>query len=100
MFVKIVRKSSRGDNNGKVWKVETTYECENVQMRSSKKGLIFSMEKASGDSISVETVHGDPDFKEETSVYFMNRYGQTVDSYYLEPTEKDTTPSDNKVVLD
>ncbi len=95
MFVKIVRKSSRGDEKGKVWEVATLYECENVETRSSKNGLIFSMEKASGNSSAVEIVHGDPDYKEETSVYFMNRYGQTVDSYYLEPVERETKPSVN-----
>ena len=93
MFVKIVRKSSRGDKKGKVWTIETLYECENVEMRSSKDGLVFAMEKASGNSSSIETVHGDPDYKEEISVFYMNRYGQTIDSYYLEPIERETKPS-------
>lgn len=92
MFVKIVRKSSRGDKKGKVWKRETLYECDNVHIHSGKNGLIFDMESP-GKHISVETVHGDPDFKEETSIFFMNREGRTIDSYYLEPQERETKPS-------
>ena len=83
----------RGDKKGKVWKVETLYECDNIQIRSSKKGLIFDMESTGAKHYSIEVVHGDPDFKEETSIFFMNREGRTIDSYYLEPIETECKPS-------